>query len=298
MLATFTDFVELSGDFSVERVVTGGTTTLQLAASSVGAFLGVQRGQADVIRRASFRVPRRAGDRKNHRLRSEICRPHRRRYRCRWPGSPDPISRPHGAGASRARLGGSRTADIPDLDGTSIPLNFSTGDLVNRFGGNVALDIDGFTTLSGAIGFEKQTDNGTTEVRVAGTDINAFLGRNPDGSVGTSDDVGRVSPTRVSAPCSTAQPPAATSYAVDATGAATLVGVDGFSITGNLAARINTTGGAVSETIIMPSGSPVVLTFGPQRRRQCSAAPLLLKSASSPRSRRILSWRKARIGSP
>ena len=47
VLATFTDFVELSGDFSVEKVVSGNTTTLQLAASSVGAFLGVQRGQAD-----------------------------------------------------------------------------------------------------------------------------------------------------------------------------------------------------------------------------------------------------------
>jgi autotransporter-associated beta strand protein len=40
VLATFTDFVELSGDFSVEKVVSGSTTTLQLAASGVGAVSG------------------------------------------------------------------------------------------------------------------------------------------------------------------------------------------------------------------------------------------------------------------
>jgi hypothetical protein len=39
VLATFTDFVELTGDFSVERIVSGSTTTLQLAASGIGAFL-------------------------------------------------------------------------------------------------------------------------------------------------------------------------------------------------------------------------------------------------------------------
>ncbi|MGV2341330.1 MAG UNVERIFIED_CONTAM: autotransporter-associated beta strand repeat-containing protein [Planctomycetaceae bacterium] len=43
VLATFTDFVELSGDFSVERVVSGSTTTLQLAASNVARFWGAAR---------------------------------------------------------------------------------------------------------------------------------------------------------------------------------------------------------------------------------------------------------------
>jgi hypothetical protein len=159
------------------------------------------------------------------------------------------------------RLGRSIKANIPDLSGVNIPLNFSTGDLVNRFGGNLALDIDGFTTLSGSIAFEKQNDNGTTELRVAGTGINAFIGRNDDSIAGNSDDVGvRISNARLGAVLYRTAA-GATSYAVDAKGTATLVGVDGFSLTGDLSARINTTGGAVSETITMPSGAPVVVNF-------------------------------------
>ncbi|MFM8729115.1 MAG: hypothetical protein ACKON9_28770, partial [Planctomycetaceae bacterium] len=53
-----------------------------------------------------------------------------------------------------------------------------------------------------------------------------------------------------------------TSYAVSAAGGASLVGVDGLTLTGNLAARVNTTGGAVNKTITLPGGETVPVVFG------------------------------------
>ena len=41
-----------------------------------------------------------------------------------------------------------------------------------------------------------------------------------------------------------------------------LVGVDGFTLTGDLAARVNTTGGAIDRTITLPNGDTVPVTFG------------------------------------
>jgi hypothetical protein len=225
-----------------------------------GAFLGVQRGQADEFgvrvsnASAALIIEKTAGTAAKFAARTNV-------GTVSIPGLPDlDLSGPTALEINR--LGRSITANIPDLSGVNIPLSFSTGDLVNRFGGNLDLDIDGFTRLTGAIAFEKQTDNGTTEIRVAGTGINTFLGRNDDGTVGNSDDVGvRITNARLGAVLYRTSA-GATSFAVDAKGTATLVGVDGFTLTGDLSARINTTGGAVNETINMPSGSPVVLTFG------------------------------------
>ncbi|MFM8476957.1 MAG: beta strand repeat-containing protein, partial [Planctomycetaceae bacterium] len=158
-------------------------------------------------------------------------------------------------------LGRSINVNIPDLDGVSIPLNFSAADLVNRFGGNLALNIDGFTTLNGTFAFEKQNDGGTTEIRVAATGVDTFLGSNPDNTVGNSDDVGaRITNARLGGVLYRTSA-GVKSYALDAKGTASIVGVDGFTVTGELAARVNTTGGAVNETITMPSGAPVVVNF-------------------------------------
>ncbi|MGV2342092.1 MAG UNVERIFIED_CONTAM: hypothetical protein LVR18_51710 [Planctomycetaceae bacterium] len=53
-----------------------------------------------------------------------------------------------------------------------------------------------------------------------------------------------------------------TSYAIDAKGTASLVGVDGVTVTGDLAARVNTTGGAVNRTINLPNNETVKVEFG------------------------------------
>ncbi|MGV2341514.1 MAG UNVERIFIED_CONTAM: hypothetical protein LVR18_48605 [Planctomycetaceae bacterium] len=66
------------------------------------------------------------------------------------------------------------------------------------------------------------------------------------------------------------------SYAIAPAGTASLVGIDGLTLSGTLAARINTTGGAVDETIEVPGGAPVNVSFtagrgrrGLQRHRHC-----------------------------
>jgi hypothetical protein len=135
-------------------------------------------------------------------------------------------------------------------------------DTVQRFGGDLNLNISNFTTLTGTYGFEIETASGATEIRVAGTNINAVLGSNPDGIIGNADDVGaRISNAKLGAVLFRSAA-GATSYALDAKGTASLAGVSGFTLTGDLAARVNTTGGAVNETITLPNGDTVAVTFG------------------------------------
>jgi hypothetical protein len=65
---------------------------------------------------------------------------------------------------------------------------------------------------------------------------------NPDGIIGNADDVGaRISQRESWVPVlfRTAAG-VSTSYAIDAKGTASLVGVEGFTVTGDLAARVNT----------------------------------------------------------
>jgi hypothetical protein len=82
-------------------------------------------------------------------------------------------------------------------------LSFAAPDLINRFGGSLKLDIENFTTLEGRFSFEKLQTAGMTEIRVAGTNINAVLGSNPDGIIGNSDDVGaRITSAKLGPCCS------------------------------------------------------------------------------------------------
>ncbi|MGV2332769.1 MAG UNVERIFIED_CONTAM: hypothetical protein LVR18_01025 [Planctomycetaceae bacterium] len=93
------------------------------------------------------------------------------------------------------------------------------------------------------------------------TGVNSFLGSNPDNTVGNSDDVGaRITNARLGGVFYRTSA-GAKSYALDAKGTGTIVGVDGLIASGELAARVNTTGGVVNETITMPSGAPVVVNF-------------------------------------
>jgi hypothetical protein len=129
-----------------------------------------------------------------------------------------------------------------------------------QFGGSISLAIAGFTTLSGHFGVEKETVGSTTKIKLAATNVNAFLGSNPDNLANTGDEVGaQISNARLGAVLYRTS--AGNSYAIDAAGTAALVGIDGLTLSGSLSARINTTGGAVSETITIPGGAPVQVSF-------------------------------------
>jgi hypothetical protein len=98
------------------------------------------------------------------------------------------------------KLGRTIATNIPAPSGATFPLNFTAPDPVQRFGGDINLNIAGFTTLTGTYGFEIETASGATEIRVAGTNINAVLGSNPDGIIGNADDVGaRISNAKLGA---------------------------------------------------------------------------------------------------
>ncbi|MGV2341512.1 MAG UNVERIFIED_CONTAM: hypothetical protein LVR18_48595 [Planctomycetaceae bacterium] len=160
------------------------------------------------------------------------------------------------------KLGRAVDVDIPAPSGTTFPLEFALPDTVQRFGGDLNLNISGFTTLTGTYGFELETAAGATEIRVAGTNINAVLGSNPDGIIGNDDDVGASIANAKLGAVLYRTAAGATSFALDAKGTASLVGVDGFTLTGDLSARVNTTGGAMNESITLPNGETVSVVFG------------------------------------
>jgi hypothetical protein len=171
VLATFTDFVELTGDFSVERIVSGSTTTLQLAASGIAHFLGTQRGLTDEFgirvsnAAAALVIEKPSGLAPKFAVRTNL-------GTVSIPGLPD-LDLDGLTNLEINRLGRIINVSIPDLNGVNIPLSFAAPDLINRFGGSLKLDIENFTTLEGRFSFEKLQTAGMTEIRVAGTNINA-----------------------------------------------------------------------------------------------------------------------------
>ncbi|MFM8477691.1 MAG: beta strand repeat-containing protein, partial [Planctomycetaceae bacterium] len=259
VVAAFTEFVEVTGDFSVERRVDGDTTTLLLAASGVGAFLGVQRGTANEFgvgisdASAALVIEKTAGTpvkfaAETHAGTVSIS------------GLPD-LDLSGLAALEINQLGRSVNLNIPDPDGRNIPLSFLTAEDVHRFGGALDLGIDNFTRLSGNFAFEKQVDHGTLEILVAATNIEAFLGSNSDGLIGTSDDVGVKITAATLGAAFYRNADGDVSYALDARGRSAFVGLDGIQLEADLAARVNTTGGAVDETITFPDDTTVRIVF-------------------------------------
>ncbi|MFN9037939.1 MAG: hypothetical protein ACK5YO_16670, partial [Planctomyces sp.] len=120
---------------------------------------------------------------------------------------------------------------------TSDDVTVASGD--TRFGGSINVAIAGFTTVAGNFGFEKSVSGSTTKIKLAATDVSAFLGSNPDNLPGTGDEVGaQITGARLGAVLY--QTPAGNSYAFDAAGNAALVGITGLTLSGSLAARVNT----------------------------------------------------------
>ncbi|MFN9291235.1 MAG: hypothetical protein ACK6EB_24445, partial [Planctomyces sp.] len=119
-----------------------------------------------------------------------------------------------------------------------------------------------FAALKGTYAFEIENASGNTEIRVAGTSINAVLGSNPDGIIGNADYVGALISKASLGDVLFRNSAGTTSYAFNAAGTASLEGVDGLTLTGNLAARVNTTACAVNNNNTLPNGETVAVQFG------------------------------------
>ncbi|MFN9295487.1 MAG: hypothetical protein ACK6EB_46025, partial [Planctomyces sp.] len=256
----FQNYVYASGDFLVEKTTVADLTTFTLAASNLNAFLGVNYNAAGefgakVTDAGVAMLIEKQGT-------------NAAKYAISTTGGTVGLVGLPGVDLSGPlalninKLGRIIDVDIPSPTGVNIPLEFTSPDLTQRFGGDLNLSIGGFTTLSGTYAFEIDNNSGNTEIRVAGTNINALLGSNPDGTLGNADDVGaRITDAKLGAVL-LRNSAGTTSYAISAAGTASLVGVDGFTLTGDLAARVNTTGGAIDRSITLPNGETVAVTFG------------------------------------
>ena len=135
---------------------------------------------------------------------------------------------------------------------------------MTQVAGTVTLAVAGFVDIHGAFAFEKtETVAGTvttTKIKAAVADVDIFLGANAGqpnemGVKVTDANMGLVM-TTVTDTSLSEQAPA--KYALVAGGTAALVGIDGLTLSGSLAARVNRTGAPVDETITTPGGDVAV----------------------------------------
>ncbi|MFO0448614.1 MAG: hypothetical protein ACK52I_08125, partial [Pseudomonadota bacterium] len=240
------DFVELSGSFLLRRSVAGGVTTLTAGATDLDIFLGVRRGQPDEVGVAV--------DGASLGLIIEIPQT----------GTPNfAVASATGTvslvGVEELELSGSLAANInrlgrvidvtvPTSSGAGIPVRFDSPDNAESLAGNAQLTVDGFTELSGAFAFDIDKVNNVDRIKVAGTDVNAFLGQNPDGVLNGGDEIGvQISDGNFAALLLSDEN--GSSFALDASGTAALIGVTGLTLQGSMAARVNRTGRQINETI-------------------------------------------------
>ena len=251
----FANFVDISGDFAIEKTSSNGMTTINAAATNLDAFLGINRGQA-----GEFGVK---VDDASLGLVIEKSGSAPAKFAVSSHGGTASLVGLAGLDLSGPlalninQLGHAIDVDLPALDGTLVPVAFSTNDLVRSFGGDLNLSIPGFTELSGSYGFEKEGANGVTKIKVAGRNIAAFLGADADGQTNSGDETG-VQISNATMGAVLYKTATGTSYALDAAGSAALVGVPGLQLVGTLAARVNTTGGGLSETVSTPAGNVIV----------------------------------------
>ncbi|WP_416671883.1 DUF4347 domain-containing protein [Egbenema bharatensis] len=140
--------------------------------------------------------------------------------------------------------------------GGEIQIQFSDASDFTRVTGSVSLDIAGSLGLSGSISVEqtvKPMDGVmTTQLLVGATDVSAFVGA----SYVTADEMGikltdgslglLMQWVEGSSPSPT--------YALQASGTAALVGIDGITLTGSAAIAINQTGAVVDQKITTSTG--------------------------------------------
>lgn len=158
----FAGFVEVTGDFSVEKTTDGNLTTITAAVTDLDAFLGVNRGQAGAFGVAVHDA--------SLGLVIEKSGASAAQFAVSSHGGTAGLVGVPGLDLSGAlelninRLGHGLDIDLQSPDRTRIPVDFSTSGPVRSFGGDLVLSIEGFTELSGSLGFEKETVGGTTKI--------------------------------------------------------------------------------------------------------------------------------------
>ncbi|MBC8505088.1 MAG: tandem-95 repeat protein, partial [Chloroflexi bacterium] len=134
-------------------------------------------------------------------------------------------------------------------------LDGDAGEVLRAFGG-LTLGIDNFVTVSGNFGVEKQSDATSSKLLIGAASISTFFGT-PDESMGvriTNAGFGMVLIQGTGG---------ANKYALTASGSAALVGFDDIlDLSATLAVRVNKTGAAVDESIVVgkeADGTPITV---------------------------------------
>ncbi|MBU6398761.1 MAG: hypothetical protein KGS61_00450, partial [Verrucomicrobia bacterium] len=136
---------------------------------------------------------------------------------------------------------------------TPFQLTFADGTAIQQFSGTgLSLGIANFVSLTGDFSFTKTVSGNNTKILVGADKVNTFLGANDaNGRVGlqlSNATLGLVLYQTVD----TSKTPAvtSTSYALEATAAVQLLGFNNvLTLSGQVAVRVNTTGGAVHEQV-------------------------------------------------
>ncbi|HCP12342.1 MAG TPA: hypothetical protein DIT89_08415, partial [Planctomycetaceae bacterium] len=181
-------FVGISATIAVEKTTTASSTTLIVQASAVTAFLGTGADTVDTSDDMGVRLKNGSMDLRIQKDTASGLST----YAFAARGTAELV------GISAISLSGTVVAQKSTL-ANAVVLDFGTTQTTDdvtvlpgstQFGGSLALAIAGFTTLSGNIGFEQQTVGSVTKIKVAATEVQAFLGSNPDNLAASGDEVG------------------------------------------------------------------------------------------------------------
>ncbi len=262
-----TPVADLAGSFTLSKSVDPGSNagspaddivTIEATASDVSAFVGDKKGTETTTDDVGVQISNAA---------------------LAWKLVPDNSVTPATQQYALAASGTAALVGVPDLTltgslnvqknttgaavnrsltvgGVSKTLDLAAG--ISRVGGGVKLAVAGFAEVEGNFSVEKAADG--SKLVIGAADINAFLGTGRD-TAGTDDDLGlQVSGAQLGLMVYT---PASgsSSYALSASGAVALVGLDGLQISGSVAVQANQTGRAVDETVqVLGTSVPVKFT--------------------------------------
>ena len=145
------------------------------------------------------------------------------------------------------------TVTVPLPEGGSKPVHivFTNTSSQPVISGTACLELAGVVRLTGGFSFSRKVTGSETRIVAAAAGIEAFVGAN----AGTDDAIGVKATINSLGVVLVKEGTGTTSYALQGEGGVALVGLDGLDVTGNASLRINQTGRAIDETILVPNPS-------------------------------------------
>ena len=158
-----------------------------------------------------------------------------------------------------------------ELGGRTVDITFATGNVFEASLSDLTIDIGGFVTIEGNVTFTSTTlPNGQTASVFAGNGLRIFIGRGPAvlGTGGTNPLATGVLLTDATIGLVRTGSGATAGYALVAGGTVRLIGVQGVTLAGTAAVRVNTTGLAVDQSIAIPGSTadPIAVVFASAAR--------------------------------